>query len=245
MRYPVPARFVAGWVSGAPITAQFLALPDDRKQAFIADIIEQTATYVDDAGRRCRDGEPLSDRFEHRLPLRGSQCRPILMRTVRQFRDRWYHYGTVPDRGARPKNEQQRLRAALYLRVSHDDQTTENQRLVLGGSPHIVAGRSSTPTKTRASAAPRGAINGPRSTRCSRTRCGDGSISAGLVHRSTGRSVLHVASALAELDAAGVALLFRPAGDRPHHPDRPAMIQMASIFGEQEREMIRSVSWPG
>ena len=50
MRYPVPARFVAGWVSGAPITAQFLALPDDRKQAFIADIIEQIATYVDDAG---------------------------------------------------------------------------------------------------------------------------------------------------------------------------------------------------
>jgi SAM-dependent methyltransferase len=50
MRYPVPARFVAGWVSGAPITAQFLALRDDRKQAFIADSIEQIATYVDDAG---------------------------------------------------------------------------------------------------------------------------------------------------------------------------------------------------
>ena len=49
MRYPVPARLVAGWVSGAPITAQFLALRDDRKQAFIADIIEQIATYVDDA----------------------------------------------------------------------------------------------------------------------------------------------------------------------------------------------------
>jgi ubiquinone/menaquinone biosynthesis C-methylase UbiE len=50
MRYPVPARFVTGWVSGAPITTQFLALPDDRKQAFIADIIERVATYVDDAG---------------------------------------------------------------------------------------------------------------------------------------------------------------------------------------------------
>jgi ubiquinone/menaquinone biosynthesis C-methylase UbiE len=51
MRYPVPARFITGWVSGAPITAQFLALPDDRKQAFIADIVGRISTYVDDAGR--------------------------------------------------------------------------------------------------------------------------------------------------------------------------------------------------
>ena len=36
-------------MSGAPLRP-VLALPDDRKQAFIADIIEQTATYVDDAG---------------------------------------------------------------------------------------------------------------------------------------------------------------------------------------------------
>jgi ubiquinone/menaquinone biosynthesis C-methylase UbiE len=50
MRYPVPARFVGGWISGAPIAAPFLALPDDRKQAFIADIVERVATYVDDGG---------------------------------------------------------------------------------------------------------------------------------------------------------------------------------------------------
>jgi len=50
MRYPVPARFVAGWIGGAPIAAKFLALPDDRKQTFIADIVERVATYVDDAG---------------------------------------------------------------------------------------------------------------------------------------------------------------------------------------------------
>jgi ubiquinone/menaquinone biosynthesis C-methylase UbiE len=50
MRYPVPARFVAGWVGGTPITAQFLALPDDRKEAFIAHIVDQLAGYVDDAG---------------------------------------------------------------------------------------------------------------------------------------------------------------------------------------------------
>jgi hypothetical protein len=50
MRYPVPARFVAGWVGGTPITAQFLALPDGRKQAFIDHVVEQLASYVDDAG---------------------------------------------------------------------------------------------------------------------------------------------------------------------------------------------------
>jgi hypothetical protein len=50
MRYPVSARFVAGWISGAPIAAPFLVLPDDRKQAFIADIVERVATYVDDGG---------------------------------------------------------------------------------------------------------------------------------------------------------------------------------------------------
>jgi ubiquinone/menaquinone biosynthesis C-methylase UbiE len=50
MRYPVPARFVASWLGGTPITAQFLALPDDRKQAFIGDVVERLATYVDDDG---------------------------------------------------------------------------------------------------------------------------------------------------------------------------------------------------
>lgn len=50
MRYPVPARFVTGWLRGTPITAQFLALPDDRRQAFIAHIVELIASYVDDAG---------------------------------------------------------------------------------------------------------------------------------------------------------------------------------------------------
>jgi ubiquinone/menaquinone biosynthesis C-methylase UbiE len=50
MRYPVPARFVTGWVSGAPIAAQFLALPDDRKEAFIAFVLERISMFVDDAG---------------------------------------------------------------------------------------------------------------------------------------------------------------------------------------------------
>jgi hypothetical protein len=50
MRYPPPARFVAGWIGGAPIAAKFMALPADRQQAFIADILNRIASYVDDSG---------------------------------------------------------------------------------------------------------------------------------------------------------------------------------------------------
>jgi DNA invertase Pin-like site-specific DNA recombinase len=55
-----------------------------------------------------------------------------------------------------------------------------------------------------------------------------------------GRSVLHVANALAELDAAGVALYSDQQAIDSTTPSGRAMIQMASVFGEQERQIIRS-----
>ena len=55
-----------------------------------------------------------------------------------------------------------------------------------------------------------------------------------------GRSVLHVANALAELDAAGVALYSDQQAIDSRTPTGRAMIQMASVFGEQERQIIRS-----
>ena len=57
-----------------------------------------------------------------------------------------------------------------------------------------------------------------------------------------GRSVLHVANALAELDAAGVALYSGQQAIDSTAPMRRAMIQVASIFGEQEREITRRSS---
>jgi DNA invertase Pin-like site-specific DNA recombinase len=54
-----------------------------------------------------------------------------------------------------------------------------------------------------------------------------------------GRSVLHVANALAELDAAGVRLYCDQQGIDSGTPMGRAMIQMASVFGEQERRIIR------
>ncbi len=55
-----------------------------------------------------------------------------------------------------------------------------------------------------------------------------------------GRSVLHVANALAELDAAGVALYSDQQAIDSTTPMGRAMIQMASVFGEQERSILRS-----
>src|ERR1700692_3154083 len=55
-----------------------------------------------------------------------------------------------------------------------------------------------------------------------------------------GRSVLHVAQAMAELDAAGVALISEQQGIDGTGPFGRAMMQMATVFAELERSMIRS-----
>ena len=54
-----------------------------------------------------------------------------------------------------------------------------------------------------------------------------------------GRSVLHGANALAELDAAGIRLYCEQQGTNSSTPMGRAMIQMTSIFGEQERSILR------
>jgi DNA invertase Pin-like site-specific DNA recombinase len=55
-----------------------------------------------------------------------------------------------------------------------------------------------------------------------------------------GRSVLHIAQAMAELDAASVALIIEQQGIDAMGPFGRAMIQMATVFAELERSMIRS-----
>jgi ubiquinone/menaquinone biosynthesis C-methylase UbiE len=49
-RYPTAAGLVTGFMGATPVTAQFLALSDDRQQAFVAHVVERIANYVDDAG---------------------------------------------------------------------------------------------------------------------------------------------------------------------------------------------------
>ena len=132
-------------------------------------------------------------------------------------------------------------RAAIYLRVSRDDQTTENQRLVLA---RVAEHRGWIIVQTYEDQGISGAKGRDQ-------RPAFDQMLKDAVRRRfdvlmvwsidrLGRSVLHVANALAELDAAGVALYSDQQAIDSTTPMGRAMIQMASVFGEQERDIIRS-----
>ena len=100
-----------------------------------------------------------------------------------------------------------RIRAAIYLRVSRDDQTTENQRLVLD---RVAGHRGWTIVQTYEDQGISGAKGRDQ-------RPAFDQMLKDAVRRRfdillvwsidrLGRSVLHVANALAELDAAGIRL---------------------------------------
>jgi DNA invertase Pin-like site-specific DNA recombinase len=132
-------------------------------------------------------------------------------------------------------------RAAMYLRVSRDDQTTENQRLVLA---RVAERRGWQVTEIYEDAGISGAAGRDKRPAFDR-------MLKDAVRRKFdvtmvwsidrfGRSVLHMANALAELDAAGVALYSDQQGIDSTSVMGRAMLQMASVFGEQERSIIRS-----
>ena len=132
-------------------------------------------------------------------------------------------------------------RAAIYLRVSRDDQTTENQRLVLA---RVAEHRGWIIVQTYEDQGISGAKGRDQ-------RPAFDQMLKDAVRRRfdvlmvwsidrLGRSVLHVANALAELDAAGVALYSDQQTIDSTTLMGHAMIQMASVFGEQERHIIRS-----
>jgi DNA invertase Pin-like site-specific DNA recombinase len=133
------------------------------------------------------------------------------------------------------------VRAAIYLRVSRDDQTTENQRLVLA---RVAGHRGWLIVQTYEDQGISGAKGRDQ-------RPAFDAMLKDAVRRRydillvwsidrLGRSVLHVANALAELDAAGIRLYCDQQGIDSSTPMGRAMIQMASVFGEQERSMLRA-----
>ena len=133
------------------------------------------------------------------------------------------------------------VRAAIYLRVSRDDQTTENQRLVLA---RVAEHRGWLIVQTYEDQGISGAKGRDQ-------RPAFDAMLKDAVRRRfdvlmvwsidrLGRSVLHVANALAELDAAGIRLYCDQQGIDSSTPMGRAMIQMASVFGEQERSILRS-----
>src|SRR5271155_2321812 len=134
------------------------------------------------------------------------------------------------------------MRAALYLRVSTTDrQTTENQRMVL---VKVAEHRGWEVVQVYEDIGISGAKGRDQ-------RPAFDQMLKDAVRRKfdvtmcwsidrLGRSVLHVANALAELGAAGVALYSDQQAIDSTTPMGRAMIQMASVFGEQERLIIRS-----
>ena len=134
------------------------------------------------------------------------------------------------------------VRAAIYLRVSTSDgQTTENQRMALA---RVAAHRGWEIVQTYEDAGISGAKG--RDQRPAFNRMLKDAVRGRFkvlmvwsIDR-LGRSVLHVASAMAEMDAAGVALYSDQQAIDSTSPFGKAMMQMACVFGELEREMIRA-----
>jgi len=133
------------------------------------------------------------------------------------------------------------IRAAIYLRVSRDDQTTENQRLVLERVAQHRAWVIVQTYQDQGISGAKGRDQRPAFDQMLKdaVRRRFDILMVWSIDR-LGRSVLHVANALAELDAAGVRLYCDQQGIDSGTPMGRAMIQMASVFGEQERSMLRS-----
>jgi DNA invertase Pin-like site-specific DNA recombinase len=130
---------------------------------------------------------------------------------------------------------------AIYLRVSREDQTTENQRLVLA---KVAGHRGWAIVQTyedQGISGDKGRDQRPAFDQMLKdaVRRRFDILMVWSIDR-LGRSVLHVANALAELDAAGVRLYSDQQGLDSSTPIGRAMIQIASVFGEQERQIIRS-----
>jgi DNA invertase Pin-like site-specific DNA recombinase len=131
-------------------------------------------------------------------------------------------------------------RAALYLRVSTDGQTTDNQRRVL----MEVAGRRGWTVTTAYEDA------GVSGSKGRDKRPGFDAMLKDATRRRfdvlmfwsidrLGRSTAAVAAALAELDTAGVAIYADKEAVDATTPHGRAMLQMAAVFAELERGMIR------
>ena len=132
------------------------------------------------------------------------------------------------------------IRAAIYLRVSRDDQTTENQRLVL---ERVAGHRGWEIVQTyqdQGISGAKGRDQHPAFDAMLKdaVRRKFDILMVWSIDR-LGRSVLNVSNALAELDAAGIRLYCDREGIDSSTPMGRAMIQMASVFGEQERSMLR------
>ena len=131
-------------------------------------------------------------------------------------------------------------RAALYLRVSTDGQTSENQRLVLA---EVAARRGWEVVATYEDHAVSGAASREKRPSFDRmlkdaARRRFDVLMIAAVDR-LGRSTATVSVALADLAAAGIEPYCHREGMDGTTPYGRAMLNMASVFAELERDLIR------
>jgi DNA invertase Pin-like site-specific DNA recombinase len=131
-------------------------------------------------------------------------------------------------------------RVALYLRVSTDAQTTENQRLEL---ERVAAHRGWQVVATYSDNGISGAKGREKrpgfDALCKdMTRCKFDIIAAWSVDR-LGRSLQHLVGFLSDLQGAGRDLYLHQQAIDTTTPSGRAMFQMCGVFAEFERAMIR------
>jgi hypothetical protein len=59
MRHPSAAEMAAGFMQATPVAAQFKALSDDKRTAFVGHVSERLSDYIDDGGLAA----PLENHF--------------------------------------------------------------------------------------------------------------------------------------------------------------------------------------
>lgn len=50
LRHAAPAELIAGFTATTPVAGQFLAMPEDRRRAFVGDVVGRLSRYIDDGG---------------------------------------------------------------------------------------------------------------------------------------------------------------------------------------------------
>jgi DNA invertase Pin-like site-specific DNA recombinase len=132
------------------------------------------------------------------------------------------------------------MRAAIYLRVSTDGQTTENQRLVLEEVAKRRGWQLVTIFEDQGISGAKGRDKRPGFDRmlkdAARRRFDVVMVAA--IDR-LGRSTSTVSVALADLASAGVEIYSHREGMDGTTPYGRAMLNMASVFAELERDLIR------
>jgi DNA invertase Pin-like site-specific DNA recombinase len=131
-------------------------------------------------------------------------------------------------------------RVGFYLRVSTGSQTVENQRLELA---KVAEQRGWTVVEIYSDNGVSGAKGRDKRPAFDRL-CKDAiggkldMVAAWSVDR-LGRSVLHLAQFVADMQAAGVGLYLHTQGIDGSTPTGRAMLSMCSVFAELEREIIK------